>query len=87
MVDDTRPVTFEEVTARLLLLARQSGGRVTAAQVEGDERLSSDQTLTSAAALALAGSTNVFSFDEADNREWFPFSGLIVNQLRAGDIK
>jgi hypothetical protein len=85
-VDDTRPVTFEEVTARLLLLAQQSGGRVTAAQVEHDDRLSSDQSLTSAAALALAGSTNVFSFDETDDREWFPFSGLIVNQLHAEDV-
>jgi hypothetical protein len=85
-VDDRRPVTFEEVTARLLLLAQQSGGRVTAAQVEGDERLASDHTLTSAAALALAGSTNVFSFDEGDDHEWFPFSGLIVNQLRAEDV-
>lgn len=85
-MNDTRPVTFEELTARLLLLARQSGGRVTAAQVEGDERLSRDQMLTSAAALALAGSTNVFSFDEKDDREWFPFSGLIVNQLRAEDV-
>jgi hypothetical protein len=86
-MDDSRPVTFDELTARLLLLAQQSGGTVTAAQVEGDERLSSDQMLTSAAARALAGSTNVFSFEnEDDDRAWFPFSGLVVGQLRADDV-
>jgi hypothetical protein len=85
-VDGKRPATFDELTARLLSLARESGGKVTAAQVEADERLSSDQMLTSAAARALAGSTNIFSFDEADDRAWFPFSGLIVGQLRAEDV-
>ncbi len=86
-MQDTHPVTFDEVTARLLALARQNGGRVTAAQVESDERLARDHMLTSAAARALASSTNIFSFDETDDgRSWFPFSGLIVNQLRAVDV-
>jgi hypothetical protein len=79
-------VTYDEVTGRLLALAAQNGGKVTAAQVERDERLSLDPTLTTAAALALAGSTNIFSFDEPDDRAWFPFSGLIVGQLHADDI-
>ena len=85
-MNDNRPATIDELTARLLSLARESGGTVTAAQVEGDERLSSDQMLTSAAARALAGSTNVFSFDEEDGRDWFPFSGLIVGHLHADDV-
>jgi hypothetical protein len=86
-MDDERPVSFEEATTRLLLLARESGGTVTAAQVEGDARLSSDQTLTSAAARALAGSTNVFSFENADDDPaWFPFSGLVVGHLHADDV-
>ena len=80
-------MTFNEATARLLLLAKQNGGRVTAAQVEADERLSSDESLTSAAARALDGSTNIFSFEEADDgRTWFPFSGLVVGQLHADEI-
>ena len=80
-------MTFDEATARLLLLAKQHGGRVTAAQVESDERLSIDQNLTSAAARALEGSTNIFSFEEADDgRTWFPFSGLVVGQLHADEI-
>jgi hypothetical protein len=86
VADDTQPATFDELTARLLMLARESGGTVTAAQVESDERLSSDQLLTSAAARALAGSTNVFSFEEEDDRAWFPFSGLTVGHLRAEDV-
>jgi hypothetical protein len=81
-----RPVTFDEATGRLLLLARENGGTVTAAQVEADERLSSDQDLTSAAARALEGSTNIFSFEADDVRSWFPFAGLIVGQLHADDI-
>ena len=86
-MDDDQPVSFEEVTARLLSLARQSGGTVTAAQVEDDERLSRDENLTSAAARALASSTNIFSFDEPDDgRNWFPFSGLTVGNLRADDV-
>jgi hypothetical protein len=84
---EDQPVSFEEVTARLLSLARQSGGKVTAAQVEEDERLSRDENLTSAAARALASSTNIFSFEEPnDGRSWFPFSGLTVGNLRADDV-
>jgi hypothetical protein len=79
-------MSFEEVTARLLLLARRNAGRLTATQVEADERLASDQTLTSAAARALAASTNIFAFEEPDSREWFPFSGLVVEKLRADEI-
>ena len=85
MGDGSQPATFDELTARLLTLAQESG-TVTAAQVESDERLASDQLLTSAAARALAGSTNVFSFEEEDGREWFPFSGLTVGQLRAENV-
>ena len=86
MANESQPPTFDELTTRLLTLAQESGGTVTAAQVESDERLASDQLLTSAAARALAGSTNVFSFEEEDGREWFPFSGLTVGQVRAEDV-
>jgi hypothetical protein len=86
-VPNFQAMTFDQATARLLQLAKQNGGRVTAAQVEADESLSTDQNLTSAAARALAGSTNIFSFDEPDDgRAWFPFSGLVIGQLHADDV-
>jgi hypothetical protein len=68
---------------RLVETARRNGGTLTAAQVESDPDLASDHATTSAAARALGGSTNVFSFDEADDREWFPFSGLVFSELGA----
>jgi hypothetical protein len=76
-------MTFEDATARLIELARQNGGTVTAAQVEADEELSSDQPTVSAAARALGGGTNVFSYEEDDSHTWFPFSGLMFTELKA----
>ena len=79
-------MTYEEAMARLAVLAKEHNGALTAAQVEADETLSSDHALVSAAARALAGSTNVFSYEEIDDgREWFPFSGLVF-QLKAADV-
>ncbi len=75
-------MTYEEATRRLVELARQNGGKVTAAQVEADEDLSSDQATVSAAARALGGGTNVFSYEEEDDeRDWFPFAGLVFSEL------
>lgn len=74
-------LSYENTIARLLELAREHGGTVTAAQVEADPELAADQHLTSAAARALGGSTNVFSSDEPDGREWFPFSSLLFSEI------
>lgn len=74
---------YEDTIARLIELARQNGGTVTAQQVEQDAELSADKDQTSAAARALGGSTNVFSSDEPDGREWFPFSSLLFSELGA----
>jgi hypothetical protein len=75
-------VTFDQVTSRLVTLAREHGGTVTAAQVEADEQLAGDRDLVSAAARALAGGTNVFPVeDEGDEREWFPYSALTFSEL------
>jgi hypothetical protein len=76
-------MTYEEATRRLVDLARESGGKLTAAQVEEDLDLSSDQATVSAAARALGGGTNVFSYEEDDGREWFPFAGLVFSELAA----
>lgn len=76
-------MTFEQATARLVELARLNDGTVTAAHVEADPDLAADRSTASAAARALNGSTNVFSFEEGDEREWFPFSGLTFSELRS----
>jgi hypothetical protein len=76
-------MTYEEATRRLVELARESGGKVTAAQVESDPDLSTDQATVSAAARALGGGTNVFSYEEDDGRDWFPFAGLVFSELGA----
>ena len=74
-------MTFDQVTTRLVTLARENDGTVTAAQVERDDELSTDRDLVSAAARALAGGTNVFAVEEDDDREWFPYSALTFSAL------
>ena len=79
-------MTLDDARSRLVALASENGGTVTAAQVEADEFLAGDPAVVSAAARSLAGSTNVFSFDdEDDGREWFPYGGIIF-QLQAADV-
>jgi hypothetical protein len=75
-------MTFEEASERLVRLARDHGGVVTAAQVERDEELSADSKLVSAAARALDGTTNVFGTPRmpADSG-WFPFEELRFTAL------
>ena len=76
-------MTYEDAMNRLVAIASESGGTLTAAQVEADPELSADESTVSAAARALGGSTNVFSSDEPDGRAWFPFSSLLFSDLRA----
>jgi hypothetical protein len=76
-------MTYEEAMARLTQLAQEGGGTLTAAQVEADPALAEDKPTVSAAARALGGSTNVFSSDEPDGREWFPFSSLLFTEIGA----
>ena len=76
-------MTYDEATARIVDLARSNGGIVSAGQVEADEGLASERELVSAAARALAGGTNVFSAQEPDGREWFPYSSLTFSGLGA----
>jgi hypothetical protein len=76
-------LTYEDAVARLIELARENGGMVTAVQVEADPELTAHEEIASAAARALGGSTNVFSADEPDGRTWFPFSALIFSEIPA----
>ena len=67
-------LTYEDAVGRLMELA---------GQVEADPELTAHEEITSAAARALGGSTNVFSADEPDGRTWFPFSTLIFSEIPA----
>lgn len=78
-------VTYEQAMTRLVELAAANRGVVLATQVEADGALSQAQDLVSAAARALAGSTNVFSLDERDGREWFPYSRLILGEFHPNE--
>lgn len=72
-------MTFEEATARLVELARSDQGVVTAETVEHDDQLATDKSIVSAAAHALAGSTNVFATSGGSG--WFPYEELRFTDL------
>lgn len=72
-------MTFDEATGRLIELARSKQGVLTAQVVEEDEELASDRSIVSAAAHALAGSTNVFASSGASG--WFPYEELRFTDL------
>jgi hypothetical protein len=73
-------MTFEEATARLIEIARNGQGILTAQTVEGDSDLAAEQLIVSAAAHALAGSTNVFATSGGSG--WFPYQELRFTDLR-----
>ena len=73
-------MTYDETKARLVAIARQNGGVVTASDVESDPDLAADKEITSAAGHALAGSTNVFA--SPSDAGWFPYAELRFSELR-----
>jgi len=78
-------MTFDHATARLLALARENGGYLSAEQVENDPDLASDPQTVSAAAHALAGSTNVFGAPQ-DETGWFPYAELRFSELARSGV-
>jgi hypothetical protein len=72
-------VTYDEAVERLVAIARQKGGVVTARDVEDDDELAAHQDLVSAAGHALAGSTNVLA--SASDAGWFPYAELRFTEL------
>jgi hypothetical protein len=73
-------MTFDEATTRLLEIARSKQGVVTAQTVENDADLAREKLIVSAAAHALAGSTNVFATSGGSG--WFPYEELRFTDLR-----
>jgi hypothetical protein len=73
-------MTFDDATNRMIALARSNGGVLTAAQAEADGELAADPSTVSAAAHALAGSTNVFGTGR-DLNGWFPYSEIRFTDL------
>ena len=55
-------------------MAKSNDGLVEATKVEGDEELAADPQTVSAAAHALASSTNVFATAREDG--WFPYAEI-----------
>ena len=72
-------MTFDEATTRLLELARGREGIITADVVENDSELADEKLIVSAAAHALAGSTNVFA--TSGGTGWFPYQELRFTEL------
>jgi hypothetical protein len=69
-------VTFDEVTAQLVMLASKNGGVLTAELAERDRRLAAaDRNVVAAAARSLDGTTNVFGLARTSTG-WFPFEEL-----------
>jgi len=75
-------LTYEETVNRIIRLAEERGGTITRADIEADEDLSRDHSLTSAAGHSLAGGTNVASVSADDG--WFPYEQLSFGFPRAG---
>lgn len=76
-------MTFDEAKSRLIDLARAGGGTVSADAVERDKDLGDERAIVSAAAHALAGSTNVFAASRnTDEVGWFPYSEIRISDLR-----
>ncbi len=73
-------MTFEEATTRLIEIARANQGILTADAVEGNSELADEKLIVSAAAHALAGSTNVFATSGGPG--WFPYEELRFTDLR-----
>jgi hypothetical protein len=67
--------------ARLVVLAKRSGGVLTAEQIESDADFAAVPNIASAAAHALAGSTNVFGTARDDGAGWFPYQELRFTEL------
>jgi hypothetical protein len=76
-------MTYEQITGRLVSLARANGGVVTADQAEHDPQLAlEDPAIVSAAARALDGATNVFGTPRSEGVQgWFPFEELRFTAL------
>jgi hypothetical protein len=73
-------VTYDEATAKMVAIARQNGGVVTAAEIEADPDLAAEPAIVSAAGHALAGSTNVLA--SPSDEGWFPYAELRFTELR-----
>jgi hypothetical protein len=74
-------MTYDQISNRLLALARANGGVLTADQAERDPVLAlADQAVVTAAARALDGSTNIFGSPRT-GEGWFPFDELRFTAL------
>ena len=73
-------LTFEATVSRIERLAAERGGTVSAEDVEHDEPLARNRSVTSAAGHMLAGGTNVASRPADEAGEWFPYAELTFRE-------
>ena len=69
-------LTFEATVNRIERLAEEHGGTVSAEDVEGDDVLARNRSVTSAAGHMLAGDTHVLSRPAEAEGDWFPYAEL-----------
>ncbi len=74
-------MSFEQTRQQLIELARENGGVLTALAVEANRDLCEDPAATSAAAHAIAGSTNAFG-EPRESEGWFPYERIRLTDLR-----
>jgi hypothetical protein len=73
-------VEFDEARERLVLMARENGGVLTAELAEHDRLLAADPNVVAAAARSLDGTTNIFGTPRT-GEGWFPFDELRFTAL------
>jgi hypothetical protein len=69
-------LTFEATVTRIARLAKEHGGTISAEDVEGDDALARNRSVTSAAGHMLAGDTHVVSRPAEAAGLWFPYAEL-----------
>ena len=71
----TTAMNVEQAKQRILALLAENSGSLPAAIVEADEEhAQNQQTVSAAAAHALATESDIITGEEQDAREWFPYS-------------
>jgi hypothetical protein len=69
-------VTVQQALRRLVALLDENEGHLTATIIENDRDLTANREVVCAAARQLATEPEIRTDDEADGREWFPYSAL-----------
>jgi hypothetical protein len=78
-------LSFEATVIRIARMAARQGGSLSAGDVEHDDVLARNPSVTSAAAHMLAGGVNVVSRPPDAECKWFPYAELTFTRMRDAD--